>query len=63
MTTTVILSKKKSAGMKSLTGMVSLSLKVVSIFFLVVLNTYSTFLMHNSSKTTGTNNTKLYRII
>lgn len=49
--------------MKSLTGMVSLSLKVVSIFFLVVLNTYSTFLMHNSSKTTGTNNTKLYRII
>lgn len=49
--------------MKSLTGLVSLSLKVVSIFFLVVLNNYSTFLMPHSLETTFTNNTPLYRTI
>lgn len=63
MTTTVIISNKKSAEMKSLTGMVSLSLKVVSIFFLVVLNTYSTFLMHNPLETICTTNTRPYKTI
>lgn len=60
MTTTVILSNKRSAGMKTLTGMVSLNLKVVSILFLVVFNTY---FMQTPSETTSTNTTKLYRTI